>query len=245
MNRVRWFVLTGLFGCGFLVSACHTAPDRFSNMTAENFFSNRAHIELAAAAAKGNTRKLNQLLKQGADLNARGKDDMTPLMWAMIRTNKAGFRYLLEHGANPNVPIDSGDSVMSVSAMADDPEYLDLVLKHGGNPNLVDPKRGVTPIFQSISSYNVSNVRKLIAAGADLNFRGTGGQTPAIRAAIVSQYEMVFYILEAGADPTIKDNLKATVADWAADDRIDPKSKGNEWRVKTLKLLKAKGVSIR
>lgn len=248
MNSARWLAFTCLYGSAFMLSACNAAGSPVSKMNAEEFFSTPALLEFAEAAAKGKTRKLDQLLKQGVGLNARGKDDMTPLLWTMLKKNKAGFRYLLEHGADPNVQIsagtNSGQSVMSFSALADDPEYLDLVLQHGGNPNLIDPKRGITPIFQSIHSYNVSNVRRLIAAGANLNFIGTRGQTPAIEAAIISQHEMVFYILKAGADPTIKDNLKATVIDWVTSDRIDPKSKVSEWRAKTLELLKAKGVEI-
>lgn len=245
MSLVFRVFFVGLLAQALMLTACHATGDNLSSMKAKDHFSNPSQIGLAEAAARGNTRKIDELLKGGADINARGKDNMTPLLWAMLKTNKPGFRHLLERGADPNVQTPSGYYVMSIAAFADDLEYLDLVLTHGGDPNLVDSKEGSTPIFESIGSLKLANVRRMIAAKANLEFRDPSGESPVVRAAILNQFEMVFYLLQAGADPTIKDKARGTLAHYVTDYPIDPKSEGNRWRLKVIELLRAKGIPIK
>lgn len=239
------FVFIGLLVQAMMLTACYAAGNTLSSMKAKDHFSNPNQLALAEAAARGKVRKIDELLKGGADINAQGKDNMTSLLWSMLKKNKAGFRHLLERGADPNVQTPSGYYVMSIAASADDLEYLDLVLTHGGDLNLVDSKEGITPIFRSIGSLKLANVRRLIAAGANLDFRDHHGSTPAIYAAILNQFEMVFCLLEAGADPTFKDKSRGTLAHYVTEYPIDPKSEGNRWRLKVIELLRAKGIPIK
>ena len=237
----------GLLVQALMLTACYAAGDNLSSMKAKDHFSNSDQLALAEAAARGKVRKIDELLKGGADINAQGKDNMTSLLWSMLKKNKAGFRHLLERGADPNVQTPSGYYVMSIAASADDLEYLDLLLSHGGDPNLVDSKEGITPIFRGIGSLKLANVRRLIAAGANLDFRDQQGGTPAIYAAIQRQYNMVYSLLEAGADPTIKDNIHESLGGYATEfaETFDPKSEGNRWRLKVIELLRAKGIPIK
>lgn len=247
MSLVFRILFVGLLAHALMLTACHAVGENLSSMKAKDHFSSPSQTRLAEAAARGEVRKIDELLKGGADINARGKDNMTPLLWSMLKKNKPGFRHLLERGADPDVQTPSGYYVMSIAAITDDLEYLDLLLTHGGDPNLVDSKDGTTPIFRSIGRLKLANVRRLIAAGANLNFRDHQGSTPAIYAAIQRQYDMVYYLLEAGADPTIKDNIHESLGDYATEfaETFDPKGEANRWRLKVIELLRAKGVPIK
>ncbi len=232
------FFITGLF---LLTSCGVVAADNLQKLKAGEFYSTQPQLSLIEAAAKGNTRKIDELLQDGADINARGKDGMSPLLWSMLKKNKTGFRHLLEHGANPNLTVISGDSVMSIAAIADDAEWLRLALKHGGNPSLVAPKTDA-PLYQSIMAYQKENIHLLIEAGADLNYRDGTGSTPILRAAGLNRYDIVYMLLEAGADYSIGDNWDKTIVYSIQHSYIDPKHDLHQWRAKVIEWLAAKGI---
>ncbi|MCL2117652.1 MAG: ankyrin repeat domain-containing protein [Planctomycetaceae bacterium] len=103
---------------------------------AEDFFDDPKVIALCQAIRKRDLVLIEKLIGEGADVNAKGKGNMTPLLWAFVQgrpwnkppsqsnRNKPGFlekwsekefdvthlvifTKLLEHGADPNVQITS------------------------------------------------------------------------------------------------------------------------------------------
>jgi ankyrin repeat protein len=243
----------------FTVAMLSNATSYARSMKASDYFEAKPQIALAEAAAKGNTDKIEQLLADGVGINTQGKEGMTALVWAILHQNKEGFQYLLEHGANPNLQmtestltddgVTDGNSAMSLAAMHEDIWYLAQVLKHGGNPNLVNPVNGLTPIFEDImrstrSSSRLMHVKMLIAAGANLNFQEENGKTPLIIAARVSQYDIAYTMLEAGADPMIKNNWGQTILSEIKAIHTDPMSEQYQWRAKVIDFLKAKGIDV-
>ncbi|MBI5773159.1 MAG: ankyrin repeat domain-containing protein [Verrucomicrobia bacterium] len=228
---------------------------------ASDYFPQKRQAELAVAAEKGQTSKINTLLQAGADVNARGKDGMTVLLWCYLKQNKKGFACLLEHGANPNAQMENGAagltesmalagrSVMSFTAKDRDTWYLETTLKYGGDPNLLNPVNKMTPIFEvsySIRPEQLNNLKILIAAGAKLNIRNENGYTPLIFAAMNNRYDMAFALLEAGADPSIKDKHGHTIVYDInrSGPRLDPKYWGYPWFLKVIDVLKAKGLNM-
>ena len=107
-----------------MLASCQAAGIALSKVKANDLFSSAREVAFAEAAARGQTGWLKELLDQGVDVNARGKDGVTPLLWALAQGGKPGFKYLLEHGANPNLQAERGDSAMLLGAMHEDPEYL-------------------------------------------------------------------------------------------------------------------------
>jgi len=104
-----------------------------------DFFTDPNVIALALASERGEVKEIDRLVSLGTDVNARGKDGITPLFLAMWAKNKAGFLRLLERGADPNLQLSgspgAGSSIMSVSALVEnDSDWLEIVLKHRGNP---------------------------------------------------------------------------------------------------------------
>jgi ankyrin repeat protein len=71
------------------------------------------------------------------------------------------------------------------------------------------------PLTQAVTSGDASEVSALLANGADVNERTGGGQTPLILATIFGHTHLISLLLDAGADPQLRDNLGLNAVDWA------------------------------
>jgi uncharacterized protein len=209
-------------------------------------FSTRQENEFMDATAAGDTAKLEKLRLEGADLNMRASDGMTPTLWAVAHHSKAGLTYLLDHGANPNVQTErEGYSATSLSAMVPDPWYLKQVLAHGGDVNLVNPVSGQTPIFNSISTVQLANSKILIESGAHPDVLDGLNRTPAYFACSAQQFEVVYELLVAGADPTIKIGKgNSTLLRCIKRSAILPSAPQYTWKLKVIELLQGRGLDI-
>ena len=183
---------------------------------------------------------------------------MTALIWALIYGGKSGYANLLERGADANlqlgkvgldqVGVTEGSSAMSLAARHEDNEYLKLTLTHGGDPNLLNPVRLTTPIFDAISladrrlgNPSTTNPLMLAVAGADLDAQDANGYTPLMRAAIANRYDIVRALLDAGADPAIKAGDGNSLAELIVTIRTSPKNEMIKWRDKVVARLKRNG----
>ena len=211
---------------------------------ADKYFESKVVTKLVEAAIDGNLKTIDQLIADGADVNYRGKDNMTPLYAMMGFDNLAGFERLLQHGADPNVQINNEFSVIDAAAQAVNPEYLRLALKYGGDPNLENKIRQRSVIFSAIRPSGEAQLNMLIAAGADLNFQTRTGSTPLHKAAGLNQFQQVYRLLEAGADYTIKNKPGYTFVNRLENNNIDSKSDGYQWREKVIKFMRDKGVEV-
>jgi uncharacterized protein len=229
-----------------VLRAVSTACIRDANaMNARDYFTSPVELALIDAAGAGDVRKLVRLVAQGADVNARGRDGMTPAFWAIAHQSKGALAFLLEHGADPNAQLASdGKSAMSISAMAADSWYLHEIIDHGGNVNLLNPFRNQTPIFDAMLALRDENVRILIAAHADLNAADKMGNTPAIVAAGQWRYDWVYEMLIAGADPTVQTPTGITLLTRVRRVPIVPSNPNYPWKLKVVELLKVRGLDV-
>ena len=133
---------------------------------ADNYFTDPRVIELCQAIEVDDLKRMQELIDQGANVNAIGKDNMTPLLWAYPDLKFERFKMLLEAGANPNViaastvrpefqsfqprplplhsnlaAFDKGASVNLMAYQIHDTRYWRAVIKHGGDVNQIDPGR--------------------------------------------------------------------------------------------------------
>ncbi|RME28189.1 MAG: hypothetical protein D6806_03330 [Deltaproteobacteria bacterium] len=194
------------------------SPHERVRWKAEEFFSDPKVIALCKAIEAKDLGKIDELIAQGADVNARGRGNMTPLLWAFPGGEEV-FRRILEHGADPNVkltekiyPFYAWDSVTFLAAgpspshaciFHDIPmdNYLELVLEHGGDPQ-IENGYGRTPLFSAVTAFENSEkrIRLLLEAGADINHQDRFGDTPAMFAERHRRYDSLLVLLEAGAD---------------------------------------------
>ncbi|MDP0501392.1 MAG: ankyrin repeat domain-containing protein [Verrucomicrobiota bacterium JB022] len=199
---------TALAGLQLSCAGPSSALAALQGMRASRYFDQQVQIDFARAVERGDEARMQDLLEQGADVNAVGRAGMSPLFWALAKRNKVGFQFLLEHGADPNtVARDENGSLIltEVAAIAEDSDYLRLLLEHGANPDQKTGSIGRTLIYDAIMHGRRENVRLLAEAGANLNNQDGNGQTPMMTAAAVDKFWIVRLLLDAGADPEIED----------------------------------------
>lgn len=71
------------------------------------------------------------------------------------------------------------------------------------------------PLTQAVTSGDAGAVKAVLATGADVNERTGGGQTALILATIFGHTHLIPLLLDAGADPQLRDNLGLNAIDWA------------------------------
>jgi ankyrin repeat protein len=155
---------------------------------------------LTEALKHGNLAYLEQYLKQGGDVNR------------VIQCSSGSARKV-------SAPL------VGVAIPYGQLQAVNLLLKHGANPNSID-SLGDTPLIRSIASFDVSAGRsiqaeivcKLLEAGADPNLKSksTYGWTPLIWAAFTGNANVVHILLAGGADINEPNNEGQTAIHFAA-----------------------------
>jgi uncharacterized protein len=189
---------------------------------AEDFYTDPGVVQLCKAIEAKDVKEIERLVKSGVDVNAKGRGNMTPLLWAFPMGEDI-FKKVLDLGADPNVKLTErlqggfhkpGLSVMLATVSApvsgavhkqyffDVPmdNYLRLVLEHGGDPNLEDAS-GETPVFDAVVYHpNIPEAIQLLkGAGADIDHRDHQGYT-ALSRTTGARFNSALALLKAGAD---------------------------------------------
>jgi cytohesin len=172
--------------------------------------------ELFEAVGDGNAAKVRELLKRGANPNAKNEHGWTPLHRAAYRGHADVARLLLEHGADANAK--SKDSFiptpLHLAAAMGHVDVTKLLLEHGADANAKN-KDGFTPLHFAANKGHAEVARLLLEYGADANAKNKDGFTPLHFAAAFGYAVVARLLLEHGADPSIGDNDSVTPLDIA------------------------------
>jgi len=127
----------------------------------------RNYSLLWRAIISKNLYAVDQLLQQGADINAKDNNDHhSPIYFATISNNSALLKVLLKHGVDVHSKNQFGSYVLSTSMhRCTNFEAIALLLDNGANPYLKD-KRGRT-VFDQKPSFckdksNIIKMKKLL-----------------------------------------------------------------------------------
>lgn len=138
--------------------------------------------------------KVFGLMMTGADVNARGskpgEEGWTPMMYAIVRGNEEVLKLLLHYSANPNIQNDEGDTAVMVA------------IKH----------------FKGFDTLRLARqiIREYEEEGwIDLNIQNKKGQTALMLAAEAGRHGFVDRLMDAGANPFLRDNEGKWVLDYA------------------------------
>jgi ankyrin repeat protein len=186
---------------------------------AQDYFDDPQVVALCQAIEANDLKGMKRQIDEGADVNAKGHGNMTPLLWAYFDDKPDRLLLLLEYGADPNVIFTSnfgvngstfsGTSVTHMAAATRFDKYFDYVFGHGGDPNLVSNTplgTNYTPIFEVIrgpSSDKKRKIGRLIDLGANLDVVNGADATPSEAAASRCRFDIVLQLLEAGANPRV------------------------------------------
>lgn len=170
---------------------------------------------LHAAAHRGDVAGIRKLAAGGADLEVRDTSGRTPLHVAAYASKDEAVRALSEAGADLNAKENDRYDIVTIAAVADDLDLLDLALSLGANAgNITSPYDGTALIAAAHLGHH-EIVSRLIAGGAPLDHINNLGWTALIEAVILSDggpdhVKVVMALLDAGANASIADRRGVT-----------------------------------
>ena len=181
--------------------------------------------QLIQSARNGDTAAVQQLLQQGANIEAKPYGDAAlPVA--------AGFghvdvvKLLLDKGANIETKDRNGWTPLELAIAYGRPGVVNLLLEKGANPEAA--------LLYAVGKGKPEVVKLLLEKGANPEVKDKYGATALIWAARKGQSDVVKLLLDKGANVEVKDNHGATAL-------INAAYKG---RSEVVKLLLEKGVNV-
>jgi ankyrin repeat protein len=187
---------------------------------------NCAHAQnekkLFDAINKGNTKEVEALLKQGANINARGGDKATPLIHAVNKQDTAMVDLLLKNGADVNAHTGDDyvrrETALMIASWTGNVSIMKKLIEAGADVNAVSgrdqPNMGKPVLRYAIDSRSPEAVRILLESGANaneltnsplLNVRNIPLLSHAIRKGV--SIEIINALIKSGADVNQKAHL--------------------------------------
>jgi ankyrin repeat protein len=161
---------------------------------------------LTAAACAGNLKRVQELLDQGVDANAKDKDGVTALWKVALgdhgeksRANVKVAKLLLDKGADPNVKDKIGRTALMWASVNGQVDFVRLLLDKGADAN----DRNSLPK----AAQHLEVVKLLLEKGADANAKDSTGNTALTNATRANQAHVAKYLLDNNADPNEPDGL--------------------------------------
>jgi len=179
-------------------------------------------LHLAAAGSRSPD-AVETLLGAGANPNALDENGHSPLHEAIVKSdNPETVRALLGAGANPDARVEYGRTLLHEAARLSAPDLIEALLDAGADPKAKDrfgnipwdyaKVRGQTEEREHLKVDDVCWRRlnpffeAALAGSADINSRDGDGMTLLCRAALCGTPAVIRSLLDAGADPHVKDS---------------------------------------
>ena len=187
-----------------------------------NAVNNRGQTALWFACIDGQDSIVKVLMDTGADPSIVDKYRDSCLHAAIHgQCSTETIQKIIDHGADVNAVNNDGATPLLLACSKAQAESAELLLNVGADPNIADGD-GDASILSAIDGYcSVNTMHKLIANGANVNATNNKGLTALLKACSYGQMDVVKVLLEAGADPTIVDDVHYSSLHAAVDGRCN------------------------
>ena len=146
------------------------------------------------AAHLGDVAAMRRLIADGTEVNARDRRGRTPAHVAAFASNDIALRTLAEAGADMNALEGQAYDVVTIAAVADDPELMSLAIDLGNDPGLITSPYDGTALIAAAHLGHVEVVRRLIAAGAPLDHINNLHWTAVMEAVVLGDGGFEFFL---------------------------------------------------
>lgn len=159
------------------------------------------HYPIQTAVAKRDIQAIKALVAKGANLDNRQINSLPPLSMAIKANDSEIFGLLLDLGADIHTPGDRSDgTLLNVSIWSDRFEMMQELLSRGADPNIAGSLNALFPIQTAVNKKNISVIKTLAAAGANLNVCQVLSQPPLSMTIKANDRDLFDLLLSLGAD---------------------------------------------
>lgn len=169
---------------------------------------------LICAAQNGHHGVCKLLIKQGADIDATSETSPKSALWYAAQNGHLECCQLLIEGGASAILQDE-KTVLIAAAKSGNLQLFNWLLEVG--VPLISVSASTTPLLTSIEFEQIDIVRRLIELKVDLNESAKNDRTPLTLASFMGFSEAENLLLEAGADPLLKDSYSDTPLKLAAE----------------------------
>jgi len=148
---------------------------------------------LVISASKGDLAKVQSLLSNGADANAKSSWGDAALISAAAMGHADVVQALLDHGADVNAKDNIGVTALTMAAMGH-ADVVKVLLAHGADINSKN-----SAFMQAAATGHTDIVQILLEHGADVNARDNFGITALTRATMLGQDDVAEVLRAHGA----------------------------------------------
>ena len=179
-------------------------------------------VDLLAAAEAGQVDRIQELLREGANIESKDKYGRTPLMVAAVAGQLPAVKLLLDKGSDVYARNIHGADAFEFAVSNGRAEIVGVLIGRG-----VDLKeRGGPALRQSARNGQSAVAKVLLEHQVDVNVRSDSGETPLMAAVDGRQRSMVAFLIDHGADVNAVDNRAETALSrslagpWGRDPKI-------------------------
>lgn len=144
--------------------------------------------------------KVKELIDAGADINARDKNDLTPLHIAALKGHDELAEVLIQAGADVNAENEHGVTPLHAAALRGQKNVGEILIQKGANVNSRLVNDGSTPLHGAVVKGHIEFAELLIVKGADINAKNKHGDTPLHITAWTGNEQLAQMLVNRGAD---------------------------------------------
>lgn len=161
--------------------------------------------------------EVQKLLRRGIDPNSPNEKGVPALLVALQSgSNKTAVLLAQEPQTRVEVSNPSNESALMMAAINNQLEVATVLIERGAEVN----RKGWTPLHYAATRGHIAMMRLLLENNAYIDAESPNGTTPLMMAAYYAPPLAVKLLLEEGADPTLRNQAKASALDMAlANDR--------------------------
>jgi len=166
---------------------------------------------LMKAARNGSLEVCSYLLEKGIAIDAQNNDGETALFYALEKEAESTFNFLLEKGANAKHISTEGNSLLIKAAINNNESTMDKLISMGANvlhKNKLEKDAFYYVVSKSsgFTSNSDGIQNTFIAAGADINTKGTSGESLLFKAVENGNFPRIKELIDKGADANTQNN---------------------------------------
>ena len=186
-------------------------------------------LPLNNAARQRKDGMIKTLIELGADPNLADEGGTTPLVAAAMRDHVPSIKVLLENGADIDKPGPGGIQPLALAIADSRYEVAKALIEGGADVGAASGEEALTPLmlvaaqtapaegarFVPGSAHPTDIAKALIERGANINAQAKNGMTALMIAATHNSAPMIGLLMDAGADPAVKNAQGLTATEVA------------------------------